>query len=43
MSPLGRKIMSLKRQRAIAYTRGQRSKAWGLTLAINALVRRAGL
>jgi hypothetical protein len=41
MSPLGRKIMAIKRKRAAAAVAGEREKVWGLTLLLNALVRRA--
>lgn len=40
MSPLGHKIMAIKRQRIAATIAGDRAKVWGLTLALNALVRR---
>lgn len=43
MSPLGRKmIMATKRARAAAAVADQRSRVWGLTLALNAIVRRRG-
>lgn len=41
MSPLGRRIMAIKRQRIAAAIADDRAKVWGLTLALNALVRRA--
>lgn len=42
MSPLGHKIMAIKRRRIAATLAGDRKNVWGLTLLLNALVRRAG-
>jgi hypothetical protein len=41
MSPLGHRIMAIKRRRAAAALAGDKGRAWGLTLVLNALVRRA--
>jgi len=41
MSPLGRRIMAIKRQRIAATIADDRAKVWELTLALNALVRKA--
>lgn len=41
MSPLGRRIMAIKRLRAAAALAGDSVRAWGLTLVLNALVRRS--
>lgn len=40
MSPLGHKIMAIKRRRANASLNKDKVMFWGLTLVLNALVRR---